>query len=168
MGVRIAASLGEDHFRRIFGVFHTGELGPWGTRAFISASTAKNDVPFNNYGQIDKQQYNARIWQDIGTKGDFVSVAGNYNENRNNFFGSLPLRTDTDRIQTGIGLVPRVVGPNSQNRYPTSRDERFYDINFECTLDTPQAGAGDSPGTTTGPGTPANDPNIDMMLVSDV
>ena len=48
-------------FRRIFGVFDTGEFGPWGTRAFVSASTAKNDIPFNNYGKIDKQQYNAKI-----------------------------------------------------------------------------------------------------------
>jgi len=156
-GIQVAGSLGEDHFRRIFGVLHTGEFGPWDTRAFISASTAKNDNPFNNYGQVDKQQYNARIWQDIGNNGDFVSVAGNYNQNRNNFFGSLPLRTDLTRSATD--LRPRIVGPNSQNRYPRDGDERFYDINYPCTVDTPQAGVADSPGTTTGPGAPANDPN---------
>ena len=54
----------------------TGEFGPWGTRAFISVSNAKNDNPFNNYGKIDKQQYNAKIYQPIGTNGDFVSIAG--------------------------------------------------------------------------------------------
>ena len=96
MGVRVVGSIGEDDFRRFFGVFNTGEFGPWGTRAWVSASTAKNDVPFNNYGKIDKQQYNAKIWQPIGSNGDFVSIAGNYNQNRNNFFGSLPLRTDLD------------------------------------------------------------------------
>jgi len=159
MGGTVSASFGEYDFRRFFGVFQTGEIGPWNTRAFISASKADNDVPFNNYGKIDKAQYNARIWQDIGTNGDFVSVAGNYNKNRNNFFGSLPLRTDLTRSATDPRA--RVVGPNSQNRYPTSRDERFYDINFPCTVDTPQFQAnppGDAPGTTTGPGAPANDP----------
>ena len=44
---------------------------------------------------IYKQQYNARIYQPIGTNGDFISIAGHYNQNRNNFFGSLPLRQDT-------------------------------------------------------------------------
>ena len=159
-GVNVSASLGEDHFRRIFGVLHTGEIGPWGTRAFISASTAKNDNPFNNYGKVDKQQYNARIWQDIGNNGDFVSIAGHYNQNRNNFFGSLPLRQDLTRSATDSR--PRVVGPNSQNRYPRNGDERFYDINFPCRVDVAQAGTADAPGTSIGPGTVANDPNGDF------
>ena len=136
LGARIVGSLGSFDFRRIFGLFQTGEFGPWGTRAFISASRAENHNPFNNYGRVDKKQINAKVWQPIGSNGDFVSVAGHYNENRNNFFGSLPLRIDT----TG----GRVVGPNSQNRYPRNRHERFYDINYPCNLDTPTTGAVDS------------------------
>lgn len=156
MGGTVSASFGQYDFRRFFGVFQTGEVGPWDTRAFISASKEDNDVPFNNYGKINKAQYNARIWQDIGTNGDFVSVAGSYNKNRNNFFGSLPLRTDLTRSATDPRA--RVVGPNAQNRYPTDRDERFYDINFPCLVDAPQAGVADAPGTSAGPGTTANDP----------
>src|SRR5438270_5099594 len=114
MGGRIVGSLGEWDFRRIFALFNTGAIGPFGTRIFVAASKADNRVPFNNYGKIDKQQYNARIWQPIGSNGDFVSVAGNYNQNRNNFFGSLPLRNDTTRLLGGV-VVPRVVGPNSQH-----------------------------------------------------
>jgi iron complex outermembrane receptor protein len=135
MGVRAVGSVGSYHFRRIFGLFNTGAIGPWGTRVFVAGSTAKNHVPFNNYGKIDKQQYNARIWQPIGSNGDFISVAGHYNENRNNFFGSLPLRLDPDR-EVGSGIT---------NRFPANRHERFYHINFPCTLDTPTAGAADSP-----------------------
>ena len=141
LGIRVSASLGDFDFRRLFGVFNTGELGPWGTRAFFSASMAKNDNPFNNYGKVDKQQYNGRIWQDIGNNGDFVSIAGHYNQNRNNFFGSLPLRTDL--TQSATSSAPRVVGPNSGNRYPTSDLERFYNINFPCSVDTPNAGTPD-------------------------
>jgi len=141
IGGLVSVSFGEFDFRRYFGLFQTGEMGPWGTRAFVSASTAKNDNPFNNYGKIDKQQYNARIWQDIGTNGDFISVAGNYNQNRNNFFGSLPLRTDL--TQSFTNTAPRVVGPNTNNRYPRNADEREYDINFLCHVDIPQAGAPD-------------------------
>ncbi|MEO6579749.1 MAG: TonB-dependent receptor plug domain-containing protein, partial [Sphingomicrobium sp.] len=92
-GGRVVGSLGQFDFRRIFAVVDTGEVGPWGTRAYFAVSTAKNDNPFNNYGIIDKQQYNAKIYQPLGNNGDFISLAGNYNQNRNNFFGSLPLRT---------------------------------------------------------------------------
>src|SRR6185369_15702875 len=113
----------------------------------LAASRTKNDLPFNNYGKISKQQYNGKIWQPIGSNGDFVSISGHYNQNRNNFFGSLPLRQDLD---IGITNSPgdrldRLVGPNANNRYPRNRDERFYSINFPCQVDTPQAGAPDQP-----------------------
>jgi len=141
-GGRIVGSLGEYDFRRIFAMIDTGEIGPWGTTAFVSVSTAKNDNPFDNYGVVDKQQYNAKIYQPLGGNGNFISIAGNYNRNRNNFFGSSPLRTDL--TQTPTSIVPRVVGPNSGNRFPRNRDERFYDINFPCFTDTPQSGVADT------------------------
>ena len=141
-GGRIVGSLGEYDFRRIFAMIDTGEIGPWGTTAFVAVSTAKNDNPFDNYGVVDKQQYNAKIYQPLGGNGNFISIAGNYNRNRNNFFGSSPLRTDT--TQSTTSAVARVVGPNSGNRFPTSRDGRFYDINFPCFTDTPQPGVADT------------------------
>jgi iron complex outermembrane receptor protein len=131
MGVRMVGSIGDFDFRRVFGMFNTGEIGPWGTRAWIAASTAKNDVPFNNYGKIDKQQYNAKIWQPLGTNGDFVALSGHYNENRNNFFGSVALRNDRD-VPAG---------------FPQTRKERFYDINYPCTLAAANPGVADSPNT---------------------
>ena len=70
-------------------MIETGSFTPWDTRAFVSASKASNDNPFNNYGKVNKQQYNAKIYQPIGNGGDFVALAGHYNQNRNNFFGSV-------------------------------------------------------------------------------
>jgi iron complex outermembrane receptor protein len=142
MGGRMAISLGEYDFRRFFGLFQTGEIGPWGTRAFIAASSAKNENPFNNYGKVNKQQYNARIYQPLGANGDFISIAGHYNQNRNNFFCSLPLRTDL--TQSATDPRPRNVGPLSTQRYPRSGDERKYDINYPCRTDTPQPGVADT------------------------
>ncbi len=121
-------SLGQFDFRRFFGVVHTGEFGPFGTRAYVSASTANNDNPFNNYGKVDKQQYNAKIYQTLGTNGDFVSLSGHYNQNRNNFFGSVRLRD----------------GLPTPNGFPSKASEREYDINFPCLIDTPQAGVADT------------------------
>ncbi|HKX92178.1 MAG TPA: TonB-dependent receptor [Sphingomicrobium sp.] len=142
-GFRGVASTGDWDFWRLFGVANSGEIGPLRTRLFLAASRTKNNVPFNNYGQIDKQQYNGRIWQPIGSNGDFVSIAGHYNQNRNNFFGSLPLRQDL--TQSATSNIDRLVGPNSNNRYPRNRDERFYMINYPCQVDVAQAGVADTP-----------------------
>lgn len=127
LGGMVSASYGEFDFHRVFGMLETGNLTSFGTRAFISASKATNDNPFNNYGKVDKQQYNAKIYQPFGGGNDFVSIAGHYNQNRTNFFGSLPLRLDADRT----------VGSLATNRYPRNRDEREYLINYPCTLATP-------------------------------
>jgi len=147
IGFRGVASIGDWDYWRLFGMFNTGEIGPFNTRAFFAASRSKNNLPFNQYGKVSKQQYNAKIWQPIGSNGDFVSIAGHYNQNRNNFFGSLPLRNDLD---IGITNSPgdrldRLVGPNANNRYPRNGDERFYQINFPCTMDAAQAGVADAP-----------------------
>jgi iron complex outermembrane receptor protein len=111
-GGRFSASIGQYDYRRFFGMVDTGELTSWGTRAFVSASTSKYDNPFNGYGKLDRQQYNAKIYQPIGNNGDFVSVAGRYNQDRNNFFGSVALRNDR--------AVPA--------GFPQSKDDRKYDV----------------------------------------
>ncbi len=126
LGGMVSASYGEFNFHRVFGMLETGNLTSFGTRAWIAASKATNDVPFNNYGKVDKQQYNARIYQPLGSNGDFISLTGHYNQNRNNFFGSVPLRLDADRV----------VGPNSSNRFPRNTDEREYVINYPCETNT--------------------------------
>ncbi|HVI99245.1 MAG TPA: TonB-dependent receptor [Sphingomonas sp.] len=127
-GARLQGSVGDYNFFRIFGVVDTGVFTPWGTKAFFSASHAENDNVFNDHGKIDKQQYNAKVYQPIGDNGDFVSIAGHYNENRNNFFGSVALRNDRD--------VP--------SGFPQTKDERFYELG-RCQTDTPEAGVVDEP-----------------------
>ncbi|WP_417620820.1 TonB-dependent receptor [Parasphingorhabdus sp.] len=115
-------------YMRGFGMIDTGDITGMGTKAFVSASYVRYDNPFNNYGRVDKQQYNGRIWQDIGSDGDFVAVAGHYNENRNNFFGSFSL-----------------------NSFPETRADRFYDINYPCTVDS-VPGVFETPAEVAAPG----------------
>ncbi len=148
IGAKLSASHGDFDFFRVFGMIETGNLTSIGTRAFVSASKATNDNPFNNYGKVNKQQYNAKLYQPVGDNGDFVSIAGHYNQNRNNFFGSLPLRNDQSRTITLNGvstIVPRIVGGLSQNRFPADKSERKYLLNFPCSIDTAEAGVADSP-----------------------
>ena len=98
-------------YMRGFGMIDTGDITGMGTKAFVSYSYTRYNNPFNNYGRVDKQQVNGRIWQDIGDNGDFIAVSGHYNENRNNFFGSFAL-----------------------DSFPTTKEDRFYSINYPCTL----------------------------------
>jgi iron complex outermembrane receptor protein len=120
IGVRLSASAGDDNMIRVFGMVDTGEFTPFGTRAFLAASKTNYDNPYNNYGKVDKTQLNARIWQPLGEGDDFISISGHYNENRNNFFGSVGLRFDRD--------VP--------GGFPQDQDERDYEIDLSCTVDT--------------------------------
>ncbi len=131
-GINATGSLGSFNFRRIFAVVDTGEIGPWGTKAFFSASNAKNDNVYGNFGKIDKQQYNGRIYQPIGANGDFISAAVNWNVNRNNFFGSIPLRTDLVNSTGGAKVVP--------DRFPLTEAEREYVIARCTTNNGPSAG----------------------------
>lgn len=115
----IAKGAGDRPYYRVFGLLQTGEFTPWGTKAWFSASTTSNVAAFANYGKIRKQQYNGKVYQPIGDNGDFISIAGHYNENRNNFGGS-PLRA---------------------NAITGDKDGRFYEIGdptkgggFPCSL----------------------------------
>lgn len=121
LGATFSFSAGEYDFLRLFAKIETGDLTESGLRAWVSASKAVNDNPFNNYGRVNKQQYNFRIYQPLAGD-DFVSLAGHWNQNRNNFFGSLPLRLDANRV----------VGSGSGNRFPANASERKYNINFPC------------------------------------
>jgi iron complex outermembrane receptor protein len=84
MGGMVSLSGGEDSFRRVFGMFETGEMGPFGTRAYIAGSYARNDK-FKGPGEIFKRQFNARIQQDLDN-GNFIAASFHFNRNRNNFY----------------------------------------------------------------------------------
>ena len=141
-GAMMSGSMGQFDFMRVFAKIETGEFTSSGTRAFFSASQATNRLPFNNYGRIDKKQLNAKLYQPLGGD-DFISIAGHYNQNRNNFFGSVPLRTDVTQSLTNGAI--RIVGPNSSNRFPLSNGERFYTINYPCATAAARPGLVDSP-----------------------
>lgn len=123
---QVMGSFGEYSLMRVFGVVDTGVLNASGTRAFIAASKETYDNPFNNIGKLNKQQFNAKVYQPIGSNGDFVALAGHFNQNRNNFFGSAPLRTDL--TQSPVNSAVRTVGTGSTNRFPTDSDEREYTV----------------------------------------
>lgn len=79
-------TLGSYDYQRVFGRIDTGEIGPWGTTAFLSASYVDYDK-FRGYGELQKTQVNARIMQPL-READYVSLVFHYNRNRNNSYRS--------------------------------------------------------------------------------
>jgi iron complex outermembrane receptor protein len=118
------ASVGEDNYRRGFLMLDTGKIGPWGTKAFVAGSWQKYDK-WKGQGTLEKKQINARIMQDLGDRGDFISLAANYNENRNNNIRALTLadfRTfgknyDFDAVCNPAAVGGVVVAGNCTNYY---------------------------------------------------
>ena len=85
-GVQVNASIGEFNYGRVFLRADSGAFGPWGTTAYLTASYTNYDK-FKGPGELEKQQYNGRLYQDLGD-GDFASLAFNWNVNRNNFYNN--------------------------------------------------------------------------------
>ncbi|MDC7684778.1 TonB-dependent receptor [Asticcacaulis sp. BYS171W] len=81
-GVFVKGTFGTNEYAREYVRVDTGEIGPWGTTAFVAASNL-NANKFKGVGTEDRMQVNGRIYQPLGD-GDFASVAFYYNETRNN------------------------------------------------------------------------------------
>ena len=83
-GGEAALSYGKFDYGRAFARLDTGELGPWGTKAFVAGSYTKYDK-FKGPGELEKKQFNAMIRQDFENE-NFIGLAFHYNENRNAFY----------------------------------------------------------------------------------
>ena len=120
-------------------------------------SNARNDL-FRGPGEIYKQQYNARIYQPIGDNGDFVSISGHYNQNRNNFYrnpafndlrttvfppGQFPGATGilgTGRVAAASTAAPSLIGADySGNEWDAIFNFNNFDV---CTRASEPGGAG--------------------------
>jgi iron complex outermembrane receptor protein len=76
-----SASYGSFDFRHFSLIGQTGEIGPWGTKAYLQMSYMDYDK-FKGYGALVRRQANARIYQDLGG-GDFISLAADWDPNNN-------------------------------------------------------------------------------------
>lgn len=84
-GLALEVALGSENYRRVFGMIDTGTFGPWDATAWVAASYQDYDQ-FVGPGELEKYQFNARVYQPVGNGGDFVSLAFHWNRNRNNFY----------------------------------------------------------------------------------
>ncbi len=85
VGVQVNSSIGEGNYGRVFLRADTGAFGPWDTTAYAAISYTEYDK-FRGPGELEKTQFNAKIYQDLGGNGNFASLAGHFNRNRNAAF----------------------------------------------------------------------------------
>jgi iron complex outermembrane receptor protein len=78
-------SFGEHRFA---GLVNSGEVGPWGTKAWIEGSDSGSNK-FTGVGKDWKWQVNGKIYQDLHHDGDFVSVAGFYDREVYDFYNGV-------------------------------------------------------------------------------
>jgi iron complex outermembrane receptor protein len=122
-GARLEGSVGDLNMFRVFGLVNTGVFTPWGTKAWFSASHQDYNVVYDPIGKIRKGAYNFKVYQPIGSNGDFIAVAGNWNVNRNN---------NTNDVYF--------------DSFPTTKAARFSGPT-RCTVEVPTAGVVDKPNT---------------------
>ncbi|MEI9891405.1 MAG: TonB-dependent receptor [Caulobacteraceae bacterium] len=84
-----SASGGSYGYYRGYGEVDTGEIGPFGTRAFFSANYANSDK-YKGGGAIQRGGIDFRVYQPLRDR-DFISIAGTYNSNRAIFYESSSL-----------------------------------------------------------------------------
>jgi iron complex outermembrane recepter protein len=138
----IQGSLGDFNYRRIMALVDTGAIGPWGTSAWFAASRQEYDK-FKGIGQLEKTQYNARVWQPLGDNGDFIALSGHYNENRNNNYQGPNLGTATgfcDVAQTQV-CIDQVNDP---------ANPFGWGVDFDRTYTAPTVRAGQADNDTNG------------------
>jgi iron complex outermembrane receptor protein len=85
MGGHVNLQAGSLNYIRGFGEFDSGAVGPWGTRMFVAGSYTEYDK-YRGKGDLEKLQFNGKIYQPLRDNGDFVSLAFHYNRNRNNSY----------------------------------------------------------------------------------
>ena len=133
-------------YMRGFALVDTGDFTGMGTTAYLSGSYTYYGVPYNPYGKVEKKQFNGKIHQELGNNGDFISVAGHWNENRNNFAGSEDLgallgyydgefsKKDRFTVYEGSGVYPCTVDnlelvTEAGGRGSVTDDARYDDRN---------------------------------------
>ena len=157
-GVLAVGSIGSFDFKRIFGMVQTGQFTPWGTKAWIAGSRNTYDH-WRGDGKIDKWQVNAKIYQPLGSGGDFISLAGHYNQNRNNNYNN-PNLTDLRNLFAGFipsslsGDQPAVVGDFTRGQWKAINSIAYVAdcLDSDGTVQTRPAGVNGSadvdPGTS--------------------
>jgi iron complex outermembrane receptor protein len=127
-------SLGDFGFKRLFASVDTGEITKSGLSAWFAGSVSSNRFIANTGGGVKKQQLNFKVKQPLGDNGDFISLAGHFNFNRNTFAPSMSIRT--------LNSSSLPVNSSSSGRAALNWDEAKYSINCADTTSSTRSTTG--------------------------
>ena len=117
MGAQFNATFGAFDYRRLYARFDTGAFGPWDTTAYLTFSGTDYDK-FKGPGNLEKRQYNGRIYQNLGD-GNFASLSAHWNRNRNDFYNNFITQAQFDSgtylEQDAACRLPTPAGGTAQN-----------------------------------------------------
>ncbi len=130
-----AFSHGTNDMNRAFVLLNTGTFTSFGTKAWLSASTQTYDQ-FRGYGKINKQQFNGKIYQPIGSGRDFISIAAHYNQNRNSSYSNPTIANIRTRLAAGGTTIPAATAITAANPYTLDLSNAQYDYVFDDTSPT--------------------------------
>ena len=114
--IQNSASYGSNNYVRDFLRIDSGEFGPWGTTGFVSASFTNYDK-WKGPGHLEKKQFNAELYQDLGDLG-WMKLAAHWNTNRNNFYGN-PTYYPVVSLPNAAGTTYATLPINGQTVTPT-------------------------------------------------
>ena len=122
-GLQINTAIGSFNYKRMFARVDSGEFGPWGTTAYLTASYTNYDK-FKGSGELEKTQFNGKLYQDLG-EGNFASIAAHWNINRNNQYNNLITKAQFENnsfLENDIACVtPLGVGGTVQDENTQSQ-----------------------------------------------
>ncbi|MFT3964564.1 MAG: TonB-dependent receptor [Sphingobium sp.] len=135
LGAMLTYTHGSFDYNRIIGVIDTGVFTPFGTKAFFSASRTSYDQ-YRGPGSMEKTQFNARIYQPLGSNGDFLSLAAHYNKNRFAFYRRIGTSDLTSVGFNTAGATPE--NPLDLGRLSESQMQALFNINNSATCQLTQ------------------------------
>ena len=149
---------------REFGRVDSGAFGPFDTTAFASYSYNHYDK-WKGPGYLQKRQYNAGLYQDMGSLG-WIFLGMHFNQNRNNFYNSvtsLPVGTNpanNNSVVPALGVSAPNIALTPGGSFtgvgtpPTPTTAAGYGLTYDeaplCTRPTPVNGTTQLEATSNG------------------
>jgi iron complex outermembrane receptor protein len=133
MGGLARLSGGSYNYFRAFGEFDTGEIGPYGTRAYLAGEYGREDNFKSRPGDNQRWDISGRIYQPLSGN-DFLSIAGIYvSERQYPAFRLTPTQLKTlPKFFFGdnASWVPETATPNVADLIPANAGPAGSDTNY--------------------------------------
>ncbi|MBW8815259.1 MAG: TonB-dependent receptor [Caulobacterales bacterium] len=132
-GGQVKLSGGSYNYKRLFGEYDTGAIGPYGTTAFVAGEYGKEDNFKSRPGYSRRWDISGRVFQPLSGN-DFISLAGIYTNERQYPAFRLTKAQLATGPKYGFGdnstWVPETVTPGKADTIPSNAGPFGSDTNY--------------------------------------